>query len=170
MNKHTIITLIAIAVIVAPFVYSGLNIYAAEQLKFRWSEPEKFNYFSMSNDGKMEFCNPLPYNVNFKNFQITTLYDSHNRGVFIVDSLSITPSASVIRNGTFSTDEYNVAKQLFMQMDFEFDGGDISIDPNKMFVLVNINTPIIGVIPYSTTTEYTGFNFDKIMKDRDFDC
>jgi hypothetical protein len=170
MNKHTIVTLIAIIVIVVPFAYSGLNIYAAEQLKFRWSEPEKFDYLSMSNDGKMEFCNPLPYNVNFKNFQIITLYDSHNKGVFTVDSLNITPSASIIQNGIFSTDEYNVAKQLFMQMDFEFDGGDISIDPSKMFVLVSINTPIIGVIPYSTTTEYTGFNFDKIMKDRDFDC
>jgi hypothetical protein len=90
--------------------------------------------------------------------------------MFTIDSLNITPSASIIRNGTFSTDEYNVAKQLFMQMDFEFDGGDISIDPSKMFVLVNINTPIIGVIPYSTTTEYTGFNFDKIMKDIDFNC
>ena len=170
MNKHTIITVIAIIVIVAPFAYSGLNIYAAEQLKFRWSEPEKFDYFSMSNNGKMEFCNVLPYNVNFRNFQIVTFYDSQNKGVFAVDSLNINPSTSTIKDGVFSTDEYNVAKQLFMQMDFEFDGGEISIDPNKMFVIVNIETPIIGVIPYSTTTQYTGFDFDKIMKDKDFDC
>jgi hypothetical protein len=39
-----------------------------------------------------------------------------------------------------------------------------------MFVIVNIDTPIIGVIPYSTTTQYTGFDFDKIMKVKDFDC
>jgi hypothetical protein len=170
MNKHSIITAIAIIVIVAVVVYSGLNIYATEKLKFRWSEPEKFDYLTMSNDGNMEFCNPLPYYVKFKNFQATMLYDSQNRGTFTVDSLNINPSASILQKGVFSAEEHSAAKQLFMQMDFQIDGGEISVDPSKMFVVVKIDSPIIGVIPYSTTIQYSGLGFDKIMKDKDWNC
>jgi hypothetical protein len=147
-----------------------LNIYAAEKLKFRWSEPAKFDYLTMSNDGNVEFCNTMPYYVNFKNFQVTILYDSQDRGTFRADSLNIGPFVSIMQKGVFSAEDYSAAKQLFMQMDFQIDGGEISIDPNKMVVIEKIETPIIGVIPYSTTIQYSGLDFDKIMRSNDWNC
>jgi len=170
MDKHTIITIIAILVIISVVAYSGLNIYAAGQLKFRWSEPAKFDYLTMSNDGNMEFCNPLPYYANFKNFQVSIFYDSQDRGTFRIDSLNIGPFSSILQKGVFSAQDYSAAKQLFMQMDFQIDGGEISIDPSKMVSIVKIDTPIIGVIPYSTTIQYSGLGFDRIMKSNDWSC
>lgn len=47
----------------------------------------------------------------------------------------------------------------------------IRIDPAKMFVVTNVNSPIIGVIPYTITHQYSGFEFYNMMKDRtDFSC
>ncbi len=169
MNKHSVITIIATIAIIIPFVYSGMNIYAAEQIKYRWDDPGNFSFFELSNNGNIEFCNAVPYNANFKDFQITMFYDAGNRGTYQVDNLSIEGSQSEIQKGKFTSENFVESQHLFMQMDFQFDGGDIRIDPRKMFVVVTIETPIIGIIPHTSTTQYTGFDFDKLMN-QDFEC
>ncbi len=170
MNKYSKITLVAIIAIVIPFAYSILNIYAAEKLQYRWSDQGKFNYFALSNNGDVEFCNTLPYWTNFKKFEITTFYDFENKGTFIIQPLVINPLSHATQKGTFHSEEFTVAQYLFMQLDFEFNGGPIRLDPNKMHVMVNIDTPIIGVIPYSTSMQYSGFDFNQIMNNKNFDC
>ena len=170
MNKHKIITGVAIVVIVIPFAYSGLNIYAAEQLQYRWSDAEKFSFFAMSNSGDIEFCNPIPVWADIKNFQVDLFYDTKNLGTFSVDSISVNPSSSTLQYGGFVSDVFVAAQHVFMTIDFEFDGGDIRLDPTKMYVLVTMNTPILGVIPYTTSMQYTGFEFDGIMNGDVFDC
>jgi len=159
-----------IIVIIIPFAYSALNIYAVEQLHFKWGEQKMFNYFELSNNGNVEFCNAMPYWTSFKKFEIITFYDFKNIGVFTVQPLTINPSSHVIQKGTFHSEEFTESQYLFMQLDFEFNGGDIRIDPNKMYVLVNIDTPIIGVIPHTTTIQYNGFDFYNIMNDKNSEC
>lgn len=170
MNKYSKITLVATIAIIISFAYSVLNIYAAEQLQFRWSDQDKFNYFALSNNGDVEFCNTLPYWTSFKKFEITTFYNLENKGTFTIHPLTINPLSHAIQKGNFNSEEFTEAQYLFMQLDFEFNGGAIRLDPNKMYVMVNIDTPIIGVIPYSTSTQYSGFDFNKIMNGKNFDC
>ena len=170
MDKYSKITLVAIIIIVIPLVYSVLNIYAAEQLQFRWSEHDKFNYFALSNNGNVEFCNTLPYWASFKKFEITTFYDLGNKGTFTIQPLTINPLSHATQIGTFHSNGFTEAQYLFMQLDFEFNGGPIRLDPNKMHVVVNIDTPIIGLIPYSTSMQYSGFDFNQIMNGKKFDC
>lgn len=168
MNKHSKITLVVIILIVIPFVYSVLNIYAANQLQFRWNDHGKFNYFALSNNGNMEFCNTVPFLVNIKKFQIDTFYDLENKGAFTIQPFTINPLSNSTQNGIFHSDEFIEAQYLFMQLDFEFNDGPIRLDPNKMHIIVSIDTPIIGVIPYSTTMQYSGFDFNKIMNEKNF--
>lgn len=170
MNKHTVITAIAIAVIVAPFVYSGLNISAAEQLQYRWGNAEEFDFFSMSNSGGVEFCNPTPMWVDVKNFQVNLFYDIENLGALHVDSIRVDPVSSTLQYGSFVSDRFVEAQHVFMTLDYEFDGGDIRLDPTKMYVQVTMNTPILGLIPYTASTQYTGFDFDKMMSGDGFEC
>ena len=170
MNKYSKITLVAIIAIIIPFVYSILNIYAAEQLQFRWGEQNRFNYFELSNNGDVKFCNTLPYWTSFKKFEITTFYDLRNKGTFTMQPLVINPLSSAVQNGVFLSEGLNEAQYLFMQLDYEFNGGEIRLDPNKMYIVVSIDTPIIGVIPYSTTMQYSGFDFNKIMNGENFNC
>ena len=47
MNKYSVITIIAILIIISPFAYSGMNIVGAEQLQYKWSDSEKFSFFAM---------------------------------------------------------------------------------------------------------------------------
>ena len=62
------------------------------------------------------------------------------------------------------------SQRLFLIMDFQFDGGDNRIDARQLFVLVNIDTPIIGVIPYTVEVQYSGFDFDQLMNQESSNC
>ena len=170
MNKHTIITIIAIIVIIAPFAHSGLSIFGMQQLEYRWDNPGQFSFFTMSNHGEIEFCNTMPFWISFENLQIITFYDESQRGVFTINPTTINPLSSTIQEGTFSSENLSAAQHIFMSLDFEFDGGDIRLDPNKLIVVVQADMPILGIIPYSTTTQISGFDFDQEMNTEDLTC
>jgi hypothetical protein len=57
-----------------------------------------------------------------------------------------------------------------MTFDFEFNGGNIRLDPNQFIIVVSANTPILGLIPYTTTTQISGFEFDQLMNAEDLTC
>ena len=138
MNKYSTITLIAIIIIVIPFAYSGLNIVGANQLEYRWNGSEEFSFFAMSNNGNIEFCNPMIFPTSFEKFQIVTFYDAKNIGMYQIASTVIESQSSLVKKGNFLTEEFQSTQHMFMTLDYEFDGGAIRVDPNKFIVLVNI--------------------------------
>ena len=170
MNKYSIITFIAIIIIITPFAYSALNIIGANQLEYKWSSSEEFSFYAMSNNGDMEFCNPMPFSTSFQKFQIGTFYDAKNIGTYEVISTTIEPQSSIIKKGNFSTEEFQSTQHMFMTLDYEFDGGAIRVDPNKFIVLVSIETPIVGIIPYSHTIQISGLALDQTMKNQELSC
>ena len=170
MNKHTIITAIAIVVIVIPFAHSGLSIVGVQQLEYRWDNPGEFTFFTMLNQGEMEFCNTIPFWMTFQKFEISTFYQSKHLGSFVVQPLTINPYSSVVKEGIFSSEEISEAQHIFMTFDFEFNGGNIRLDPTKFGIITSIDTPILGIIPDSTTNQISGFEFDKMMNAEDLSC
>ena len=170
MNKHSIITIIAIIVIITPIAYSGLSIIGAQQLEYRWDNPGEFNFFTMLNEGEMEFCNTMPFWITFQKFEISTFYQSDHLGSFAVQPLTINPYSSTVESGIFTSEGRAEAQHIFMTFDFMFNGGNIRLDPNQFIVVVNTDTPILGIIPYSTTTLMSGFDLDKMMNAEDLSC
>jgi len=170
MNKYSIITFIAIIIIITPFAYSGLNIIGANQLEYKWNGIEEFSFFAMSNSGEMEFCNPMQFSTSFQKFQITSFYDVKNIGTYEIESTTIESQSSIVKKGSFSTEEFQSTQHMFMTLDYEFDGGAVRVDPNKFIVLVTIQTPIMGIIPYSHTMQISGFELDQIMKNQELSC
>ena len=170
MNKYSVITFIAIIIIITPFAYSGLNIIGANQLEYKWNGIEEFSFFAMSNSGDIEFCNPMTFSTSFQKFQITTFYDTKNIGTYEIESTTIEPQISIVKKGNFSTEEFQSTQHMFMTLDYEFDGGAIRVDPNKFIVVVTIQTPIMGIIPYSNTVQVSGFELDQIMKNKELSC
>jgi len=170
MNKHTIITAIAIVVIVIPFAYSTLSIVGAQQLEYRWDNPGEFTFFTMLNEGEMEFCNTMPFWTSFQKFEISTFYQTEHLGSFIVQPLTINPFSSTVQEGVFSSEEKSESQHIFMTFDFMFNGGNIRLDPNQFIIAITTDTPILGIIPYSTTTQISGFEFDKMMNAEDLSC
>jgi len=170
MNKHSVITIIAIIVIVIPFAYAGLSIVGVGQLEYRWDNPGEFTFFTMLNQGEMEFCNTIPFWITFQKFEISTFYQSEHLGSFVVQPLTIKPYSSVVQEGIFSSQEISEAQHIFMTFDFMFNGGNIRLDPNQFIILVSADTPILGIIPYTFTTQISGFEFDKMMNAEDLSC
>ncbi|MFB5636710.1 MAG: thr operon leader peptide [Nitrosopumilus sp.] len=170
MNKHSIITIIAIIIIIIPFAHSGMSILGVQQLEYRWDNPGQFSFFAMSNSGEMEFCNTIPFWMSFQKFEVATFYDTKHLGSFVVNPTTINPLSSTVQGGIFSSEEIAAAQHNFMTLDFEFDGGDIRLDPNKFMIVIRADMPIIGIIPFSTTTQMTGFDFDKKMNSENLTC
>ncbi len=170
MNKYSIITAIAIVVIVIPFAHSGLSIVGVQQLEYRWDNPGEFTFFTMLNQGEMELCNTMPFWTSFQKFEIATFYQSKHLGSFIVEPLTINPYSSVVQEGIFSAEERSESQHIFMTFDFMFNGGNIRLDPNQFVILISTDTPILGIIPYSSTTQISGFEFDKMMNAEDLSC
>ena len=170
MNKHTIITAIAIIVISIPLIYSGSSIVEAQQLEYRWDSPGEFTFFTMSNDGEVEFCNTLPFWTSFQKFEISSFYQSKQLGSFVVKPMEINPLSSTVQEGTFSSEELSAAQHIFMTFDFEFNGGNIRLDPTKFIIVTSVDTPILGIIPYSTTNQISGFEFDEMMNAENLPC
>ena len=170
MNKHTVITVVAIIAIVIPFAFSGMNIYAAEQIQYRWNDPGKFSFFELMNNGRIELCNTQSYPTNFEIFEITIYYQGENKGTYKIENLEINSSEIKLEKGTFVSDNFIDTQRLFLVMDFQFDGGDNRVDARHLFVNVSINTKIIGIIPYSIESQYSGFDFDQLMNGENFQC
>jgi hypothetical protein len=170
MNRYSVITLVAIITIISPFAYSGLNIIGANQLEYKWNGVEEFSFFEMSNNGEIEFCNSMPWPTSFQEFKIISFYDGKNIGEFEINASTIGSQLSTIHTGSFSTEEFQATQHMLMTLDYEFDGGAIRVDPNKFIVLVTIQTPIMGIIPYSNTVQMSGFELDQIMKNKELTC
>ena len=170
MNKYTAITIIAILIIISPFAYSGFNIIGAEQLQYKWNDSEEFSFFTMMNNGNIELCNPMPFSISFEKLQIGSFYNAKNIGTYEIMSTTIEPQSSIVAKGDFFTEEYQSTQRMFLTLDYEFNGGEIRVDPNKFIVIVSIHTPIAGIIPYSDDLQISGFELDQIMKNQELSC
>ena len=170
MNKYSVITIIAIIIIIAPFAHWGLSVIGAPQLEYRWDSPGAFTFFTMSNHGKMEFCNTMPFWISLERLEVAVFFEGNDLGAFSTNPITINPLSSTVQEGMFSSEELSASQHVFMTLDFEFDGGDIRLDPNQLIVQVSTNTPILGIIPHSTTTQMSGFDFDQKMNSEDLSC
>ena len=124
----------------------------------------------MLNQGEMEFCNTIPFWITFQKFEISTFYQSEHLGSFVVKPLTIDPYSSAVQEGIFTSKEISEAQHIFMTFDFMFNGGNIRLDPNQFVITVHTDTPILGIIPYSSTTQMSGLDLDKMMNSEDLSC
>ena len=170
MNKYSIITIIAIIVIISPFAFAAMNIIGSQQLEYRWYSPGTFSFFTMLNHGKTEFCNTLPFWMTFQKFEVSVYFTDTYLGSYVVKPLTLDPLSSGVQEGIFSSEDISNAQHTFMNFDFEFDSGDIRLDPNQFIVVTQTDTPILGFIPYSSTTQISGFEFDEMMSAEDLTC
>ena len=112
----------------------------------------------------------MPYPTNFQKFQIGSFYDAKSIGTFEIDSTTVDSQSSIMKKGVFLTDDFQSTQHMFMTLDYEFDGGEVRVDPNKFIVVVSIHTPIAGIIPYSHNIQISGFELDQTLKNQELSC
>ena len=165
MNKYSIITAVAIIVIIIPVLYGVWSIFSVEQIQLR-TPNEEFSYFEMASNEEIQICNPMPFFVSFNAIRIETFYTEDVKGVFEIGPTTLEPNTSQISELNFLSDNFSESQYLFMHMDGQFDGEvPVRLNPNKMVVNTTFETRIIGVIPYQTTLSQSGFDFTKMMNE-----
>ena len=166
MDKYTIISIIAIFVLVLTVGFSVLNVLAAESLQFRGADAS-FTFFGFNENGTIEVCNSLPFFTTGDKLEIFIYSDKEVQGIFSFDEFTIFPMSSSIIKGSFTSDSYAESTYLFFHFDGMFSGSTpLRINPSKIIVVTEIQTPIIGVIPYSVTKQYSSLEFWDMMNDK----
>jgi len=167
MNKHTAIVIIASFIIAGPFVFAAWNIYGIQQIQFVGTEEKKFNYFDMINDGEINVCNPNPFYVVFDKMDILMIFEQRDKGRFSIQGTTLPPSSVTTLEGKFRSDTFQESQYLSLHFDGMFSGSaPIRIDPSKFAIATETHTSIIGIIPYSITQQYSGFDFWNMMNDK----
>jgi len=167
MNKHTVLVIISSIIIAGPFVFAGWNIHAAEQVRFVGIEQERFNYFDMINDEEIQVCNPSPFYVVFDKMDIMMIFDQRDKGIFSIQGTTLPPLSITALEGKFSSETFQEAQYLSMHFDGMFSGAlPTRIDQNRFDIVTEISTPIMGIIPYSITQQYSGLDFWNMMNDK----
>ena len=165
MNKYSIITAVAIIVIIIPVLYGVWSIFSVEQIQLR-TPNEEFSYFEMASNEEIQICNPMPFFISFNAIRIETFYTEDVKGVFEIGPTTLEPNTSQISELNFLSDNFSESQYLFMHMDGQFDGEvPVRLNPNKMVVNTTFETRIIGVIPYQTTLSQSGFDFTNMMNE-----
>lgn len=171
MDRHTAITAAAIIIIVVPFAMSAINITSAEQLQYRWDSPGIFSFFKMSTDGKLEFCNVIPFWASFERFDVIMYYQGEMIGTYaITEPFTVDPLSSSTQKGVFTSEYISRAHSMLMTIDHEFSSGESRIDPRQFAVETVISTPILGLVPYDMTAQMSGREFNSQMNTKDLDC
>lgn len=170
MNKHTVITAVAIVFIIIPFALSGFNILGAQQLEYRWAQLGEFSFFALSNGGSVEFCNPVPFWTTYQKFEVLPFYGDSQLGEYVTTNLELAPGSSEIQYVAFRSDKFTAAQQTFMAFDFQFDEGERRLNPDLFDITIRTSTPILGLVPYSTETVVSGLEFDQSMNRETLSC
>lgn len=170
MNKHTVIVIISVVVIVGTIAYSFVNATTASDIQLRWHQKNGFDYLAMMAGGKVEICNPTSIPVDFQKLKIEPHYKERKLGAYIIDGAILQPSASTEISGTAEKD--NAGQFLLSQIGSKLEGENIArIDLERLEVHMEIKTNVLGFIPYSTTDVYSGYDFNKMMNHAgSFDC
>jgi len=168
MDKHVVIVVVASIVIAIPFVFSAWNIYSAEQIQLIGFNQEKFSYFDTINNGKISVCNPLPFYVTFNKIDIIMIFDQTGKGTLSIHDVTLPPSSITNLEGEFSSEIFVEAQYLSLHFDGMFSGSaPLRIDPSRFDIVTEMHTPIMGVIPYSISKQYSGLDFWNMMNDQD---
>jgi len=172
MNKHTVIVIVASIAIAGSIVFSSWNIFSADQIQFK-AVKQNFSYFELLNNGKISICNPLPFYADFDTVKIFMIYEGRNIGVLGLSGVFLEPNSEIEIQGKFTSDSFKEIQYLSLHFDAMYnDVIPTRIDQEKMNIVTEIQTKIIGFIPYSISNQYPSFEFWKMMEDnnKEYSC
>jgi len=167
MNKHTAIVIIASVVIIISIGFSAWNLFSTEQVQFKTANPN-FKYFDLINNGKITMCNPLPLSASFNSVSIKMIYEGREIGTFDMSRVFLESNSETEIQGKFSSESFKESQYLSLHFDGMYNNViPTRINVENMNVITQIQTNVIGVIPYAATHQYHGLEFWKMMEDSD---
>lgn len=166
MDKHKIIPIIALSVIIGILGFSFLNVYGLEKIELSGIKKD-FRFYDLSNNDKIKMCNNSFIPVHFNHFKVIFFYENKILGYFIVDAKNILPYSVLDADGKYLSDSRAQSQYLFMHFDHLFSGDDntIRIDPRNLVVSTEFQTSVIG-FPYLITKQSSGLDFWNMLNEK----
>ncbi|MGQ0606392.1 MAG: hypothetical protein ACT4OD_05525 [Candidatus Nitrosotenuis sp.] len=162
-NKHTIVVILSIIVIAGSLGYSSLNVISAKELEFRWPH-QSFDFLSVLTGKTIEVCNNSDYPATFSKYSFTMAYDENDLGTYSTGSGGFAAHTDGVVFGKFESKDDRMSSLFFSFLDTELGGTDVTrININKMKVTTQLDTTILGVIPFSITEQYSGQEFSDLI-------
>lgn len=166
MNRHAVITMIALVIIAGSLGYTTMGVLALEDVQVRWNQRSSFDFLTMLNGGIMEICNPSFMQLRLDGVAVIVTYQHDEIGRFVSDRHMIGPNEQVEVAGRGETG--GVATRILSSyIDAELSGGDLArINDDMIGVKMEMDTTILGVVPVTIEKQYTGQEFQDMMDDR----
>ena len=167
MNKHTIIVIISIIVIAITLAITVGNLFLVYKIEYSVVNQDEFRYFGFINEENISVCNPTSFYTNLNNLKITINYEGRDIGVLNFPGTTIAPHSSKTIQGKFTTDAFEEVQYLAMHFDGMFlNTIPVRIDPTKMVIITEIQTHIVGFIPYTISKQYSALEFWNMMNEK----
>ncbi|MDH3312166.1 MAG: hypothetical protein OEM28_03345 [Nitrosopumilus sp.] len=173
MNKHTVIVIVASGIIICSIGYSGWNIFASEQIQIKSINEGYFSYFDLINNGAILFCNPLSLPASFKEIRMSMIYLDRNVGVLHFPNVILDGNSEIRKQGEFESEDSKQIQYLALHFDGMYNGVIPSrIDLENMMIVTEIDSQVLGFIPFTKIKQYPGLEFWSLMnnQDTDYNC
>lgn len=172
MERHTVIAIIAISAIILSVGSSFWNVYASNNLQMRGMDGT-FSFYELTTNKMIQVCNTLPIMASFEKFSIYIFFDGELKGTYSVDDTTVMPNSIMNFAGKYASESFAESQYIAFHFDGMFgETTPIRIDPRKLNVMTEFQTPILGFIPYSTVNQYSGLEFWNLMNEKNekFGC
>jgi len=173
MNKHTIVVIVASTIIIGSIGFSGWNIFASEQIQMKAIKEGYFSYFDLINNEQVLFCNPSSLPTNFKEIRVSMNYVDENIGVIHFSDVSLDSNSEIKKQGKFYADDSKQIQYLALHFDGMYNGViPTRIDSNSITIVTEIDSTVLGFIPFTTVNQYPGLEFWSLMNNQnaDYNC
>lgn len=141
-----------------------LNVFAINNLQFRAHSVESFDIVDMSADAKFEVCNPTFFPASFNTLEIDMIYKSTDFGTFTVWGKTIPSQSPTVVDGRLNINGQAVFQLFVAAMGSAFGGQEMDFDPEQIRFITTLDAPILGVIPFSVSQNYSADEFQKIIQ------
>lgn len=95
------------------------------------------------------------------------VFDKKEIGIYRIQDVVLSPFTISNIKGNFKSENFDEAQYYAFHFDGEFSESiPIRIDSMKFSIISEIDTPIIGIIPYTVNKQYSGQEFWNMMNEK----
>jgi hypothetical protein len=119
-----------------------------------------FSYFDLINNGNVLFCNPLSLPANFEEIRISMISIDKNVGTVHFPDLFLDSNSETTKQGKFESDSAKQIQYLALHFDGMYNGVIPNrIDLNSVRIITEVDSQVLGFIPFTTMKQYPGLEF-----------
>lgn len=155
--------IIPIIIIVALF---SMNAFAITNLQFRGHSVDDVDLIDMNMDTKFEVCNPTFFPASFKTLKVDVVYKSTNFGTITMWGQTIPSNTSTIIDGRINMNSQEIIQLFASTLGSTFRAEEIDFDPKQVKIFIELDAPILGIIPFTVSKSYPSDEFIEIFQSK----